>query len=306
MRVGAATETSKNCVVHVGVERFFDVLGTRELDELVSWTDRLDQTLRRHASGWTRPSADEAVLVTVTETPWGPNGHPLDWAGDLRESIGSDLGLDCSVGIARTRVAARICSRIARPRGVLLWLSGYEEGLIRSLSLEELDELTPEQLAKLRARGVRTLGEMSALDLEEARAILGSQAPKLLSLLRGMEGGADRAHGGRLSRGIALLSKRLSSRLVRCQRQARGLELRLSFDDGVSAERYTLLPRAVAESDTLDRAARRLLAMAPHRDRRVVGVTLTATGLTAGHGQLSLFRAGDPREVEVKMGRTMK
>jgi hypothetical protein len=35
----------------------------------------------------------------------------------------------------------------------------------------------------------------------------------------------------------------------------------------------------------------------------VTGVALTATGLTAGQGQLNLFRHERPREVVVKLGR---
>ena len=172
---------SSKAVVHVTIERFFDSIGSRKLDVLMSLTDRLDQALSRHGTGWERPSADEAVLAT--DSPWGENARAMDWAGALRDSVRDEHGLDCSVGIAATRFAARICSRIARPRGVLLWLSGYEDGLIASLPLEELDELTPQQLAKLRAQGIRTLGEMSSLASVEARAILGSQASKLLTLI---------------------------------------------------------------------------------------------------------------------------
>lgn len=289
-------------VVHVTIERFFDELGSRGLDELVSWTDRLDSTLARHASGWSRPSADEAVLSG--EAPWGEHGQPMDWAGALRDSVRSELGIDCSVGIAATRFAARICSRIARPRGVLMWLAGYEDGLIASLPLEELDELTREQVATLRARGVRTLGEMSALESGDARAILGSQAAKIVGLVRGLDRATDRSEGSRLSRAVALLSQRLARRLHGCERQARGLELRLVFDDGVARERYTLLPRSVAEPEALERAAQRLLDMSPRRERPVTGLRLTATGLTGGHGQLSLFRHERPREVVVKMGRS--
>ena len=299
---------SSKAVVHVTIERFFDSIGSRKLDVLMSLTDRLDQALKRHGTGWERPSADEAVLAT--DSPWGENARAIDWldqalkrhgtgwerramdwAGALRDSVRDELDRDCSVGIAATRFAARICSRIARPRGVLLWLSGYEDGLIASLPLEELDELTPQQLAKLRAQGVRTLGEMSSLASVEARAILGSQASKLISMIRGLDRTADRSEGSRLARAVALLARRLTKRLTRCDRRARGLELRLVFDDGVARERYTLLPRALAELDELDRAAQRLLEMSPRRERAVAGLSLTVTGLTSGHGQLNLFES---------------
>lgn len=293
--------TSPQAVVHVTIERFFDAIGGRELDHLVSLTDRLDATLARYGSSWKRPSADEAVLLT--SPGWSESVQPMDWAGALRDSVRDDLALDCSVGIASTQFAARICSRLARPRGVLLWLSGYEDGLIASLTLEELDELTPKQVAMLRAHGVRTLGEMASLSSEDARAILGPQTAKLMSLIRGLDRSADRGEGSRLSRAVGLLARRLARRLERGGRRARGLELRIMFGDGVARERYTLLPHAVSETEELDRAARRLLEMSPGREHPVTGLSLTATGLTASDGQLNLFRAERPREVEVRLGR---
>ena len=227
----------------------------------------------------------------------------MDWAGALRDSVRDELDRDCSVGIAATRFAARICSRIARPRGVLLWLSGYEDGLIASLPLEELDELTPQQLAKLRAQGVRTLGEMSSLASVEARAILGSQASKLISMIRGLDRTADRSEGSRLARAVALLARRLTKRLTRCDRRARGLELRLVFDDGVARERYTLLPACAG-------GARRIGSCGP-TSARDVPPTRTRCRRLVSHRYRPHVRTRPtqlvrehPREVEVKLGRS--
>jgi len=152
--------TSEQVVVHVTIERFFDASPARRLDDLVSLNDRIDGALARFAEGWQRPSADEALLLH--QAPFGSRQSPLDWAGDLRDAVHEELALDCSVGIAATRVAARICSRMARPRGVMLWRSGYEKKLIDGLALEELDELRPEQVKKLRARGIRTMASSVA------------------------------------------------------------------------------------------------------------------------------------------------
>ena len=44
--------------------------------------------------------------------------------------------------------------------------------------------------------------------------------------------------------------------------------------------------------------------MSSRRERPVTGLSLIATGLTSGQGQLNLFRRERPREVEVKLGRS--
>lgn len=292
---------SDRLVIHVAVEGFFEASREHDLEGLVELTDRFDARLEQHASGWIKPSADEAVLVA--EPPWEPGGKPLDWAERIRSDLSAELGLDVSVGIASTRVAARICARMARPRGILLWMEGHEDRLIGGLPLEELDELTPDQLARLRSRGIRTLDALASLGAEEVRDVLGTRGDKVLGLIKGADWAADATSGSRLSKATGLLTQRLARRLERAGRSARGLELQLVYEDGVSAERYCLLPRPMAHWEDLFRAAARLLEHAPRRPHPVVGLALTATGLTARGGQLPLFDAERPREVSVRLGR---
>jgi DNA polymerase-4 len=225
----------------------------------------------------------------------------MDWATELRNDLQGALGLDASVGIGATRLTARICSRLAHPRGILLWLSGYEDRLVSGMPLEELDELAPPQLARLRAEGIRTLGEVANLGPDDAVQLLGTQGRRLVSLVRASE--SEHADG-RLSESVGVLARRLSRRLSLCAQSARGLELRVVFGDGSIVERYTLLPRAASDPVELRAAASRLVAMVPRGKAAVVDTVLTATGLCAVFGQLPLFGTSVPREVVVRMGRS--
>ena len=150
------------------------------------------------------------------------------------------------------------------------------------------------------------MGELGSLAPAEARELLGSQAPKLVTLVRGLESAPESTSGGRLLKSVSILTRRLSRRLAKCGQEARGLELRLGYDDGIADERYTLLPKPTATLEILDRAGLRLLEMSTRRDRRVTDLSLTATGLTAKRGaidQLNLFRHAAPREVAVHLVR---
>lgn len=284
--------------IHVSVEGFFEPSRRHELEALVSLTETLDERLERHVSGWSKPSADEAVFMGPP--PWKKRSSPMDWASELRNDLHLGLGLDASLGIAATRLTARICSRLARPRGILLWLSGYEDSLVSGMPLEEMEELAPSQLARLRARGIRTLGEVANLEPTDVNELLGTEGQKLVSLVRGSE--SEKADG-RLSESVSVLSRRLARRLRLSTESARGLELRLVLGDGSIVERYTLLPRAASSPDELRAAAARLVAMVPRSTAAVVDIALTATGLCANFGQLPLFGASLRREVVVRMGR---
>lgn len=290
--------TPSKVAVHVSVEGFFEPSRRHELDALVSLTERLDQQLERHAAGWSKPSADEAVFAGPP--PWEGRSTPMDWASELRDDLHRTLGLDVSVGIAATRLTARICSRLARPRGTLLWLSGYEDSLVSGMPLEEMEELGPSQLARLRSQGIRTLGEIANLEPKYATELLGRQGEKLVSLVRASE--SERADN-RLSESARILAGRLSRRLSVSTQSARGLELRVVLGDGNVVERYTLLPRAASDPDELRAAASRLVGMVPRSKASVVDIALTATGLCAVFGQLPLFGASLRREVVVRMGR---
>ena len=276
--------------------------GDKSLEDWLAVTVALDCVLGRHASGWTRPSVDEAAFDGPA--PWGVDGSPLDWADALKSDLASELHLgerSASVGIAATSVAARICSRIARPSGTLLWMEGRERGLFEGLPLEELDELRPEQLSRLRSQGIRTLDELGSLTSGEARALMGAEGEKLVGLVRGLDDAAE-AGGGALERAVDLLARRLERRLFQTRRRARGLELSIVYADGVTRERYLLLPRPTSSAAELREAAMRLATEQPGR-RHVVGVrALTATGLTGASGQLELFGVDGPRELRVNVG----
>ena len=155
-------------VIHVTLDESFGGKG-QSIEDAVSQTSLLKGCLERYQRGWERPSADEAVWVTTAPSN-GKVDSTVRWVERLRDDIQATTQLDASVGIASTRVAARIASRLARPRGLLLLLPGYETGFIASVSLEELDELRPEQAAALRRRGIRTLGDLANLDPNEARS----------------------------------------------------------------------------------------------------------------------------------------
>ena len=186
-------------VAHVTLDNFFEQQQVgADLETLLSRTARFERCLKRHGQGWQRPSADEAFLVRQAA---GARNEPgvvdIDWAERLREDVRSSISLDSSVGIASTRLAARISSRLARPRGLLVLLPGYEARFTSSVPLEELDELRPAQAAALHRRGIETLGELAQLAREEARTLLGPGASGLLDLVRGMEDGGAPSRANR-------------------------------------------------------------------------------------------------------------
>lgn len=107
-----------------------------------------------------RPSADEAY---VDLTPEGPSsGSPVPLAEHIKDELQRRLGLDASLGLASCRLAARVASSWARPRGLLIVLPGYEVSFLARQPVSFLPELPPHLETALTKAGLLTLGDVLA------------------------------------------------------------------------------------------------------------------------------------------------
>src|SRR5713226_524316 len=81
-------------------------------------------------------SIDEAYLdMTGTERLHGP---PLRAAHRLHERMKAETRLNCSIGIARSRLVAKISSDQAKPNGVLWVLPGQEPAFLAPLDVRKV------------------------------------------------------------------------------------------------------------------------------------------------------------------------
>jgi DNA polymerase-4 len=93
----------------------------------------------------------------------------------VRDELQRRLGLDASLGLASSRLAARIASGWARPRGLLVVLPGYELSFLAGKKLEALD-LPPHLELALQKAGYETLGAIAAAAEPELAAVAGAAA----------------------------------------------------------------------------------------------------------------------------------
>ena len=115
----------------------------------------------------------------------GTPGGGLHVAERLRERIARELGFEVSCGIAQTRAAAQIASRLSRPKGVLYTLPGYEARLLAPLDVGLLPDLPAGARQRLVMEGISTLGRLADVTPERAKALLGSRGPAFVRWARG-------------------------------------------------------------------------------------------------------------------------
>lgn len=121
-----------------------------------------------------RPSADEAYVDLTPEGPDAP--HAVTAAEAMKDEIQRRLGLDASLGLAGSRLAARVASRGARPRGLLVVLPGYESSFLARQPVALLPGLPPHLEASLTTAGFATLGQVAGADVEALAAVVGEAA----------------------------------------------------------------------------------------------------------------------------------
>ena len=131
-----------------------------------------------------RPSADEAYVDLTPDQHDGPRA--VRAAETIRDELQRRLGLDASLGLASSRLAARIASGWAKPRGLLVVLPGYELSFLAPRPVSALGDLPPHLEAALERAGLATLGDLAEADDAVLEAAVGPvAAPRLRAAVRG-------------------------------------------------------------------------------------------------------------------------
>jgi DNA polymerase-4 len=238
------------------------------------------------------------------------SGTPLQIADDLRRTVREQVGLPITVGVARTKSLAKICSALAKPDGLLLVPADAEAVFLHALPVERLWGVGPVTARRLRAVGLERVGQVAALGEPALVALLGRGTGRKLHALahnrdlrrvrarrRRRSIGAQHALGRRqrtpaeLDAVLVGLVDRVAGRMRKAQRVARTVVLRVRFDDFARATRSHTLAQATAETPALLATARALLgALDPLIERR--GITLLGVSLSnladTPSGQLGL------------------
>jgi DNA polymerase-4 len=220
------------------------------------------------------------------------SGTPVEIAGRLRREVRKRVGLPVTVGVARTKFLAKVASGVAKPDGLLVVPPQDELAFLHPLPVERLWGVGKVTAAKLRARGLTTVGQVAGLGEAALVSMLGRATGRKLDALahnrdprpvqpRRRRGsiGSQRAFGRRprspdaVDADVIALVDRVTRRMRAAGRIGRTVVLRLRFDDFSRATRSHTLPRPTAETQVILTTMRGLLATAsPMIERR--GLTL--------------------------------
>jgi len=123
-------------------------------------------------------------------------GSPETIAHWIRARVRQEMSLECSIGVGRSKLIAKLASRAAKPvahrggkrpgRGVVVVLPAEEQAFLHPMPVESLWGVGPATAKRLHGLGARTVGELAALPVEAVVRRLGkAQGAHLAALARG-------------------------------------------------------------------------------------------------------------------------
>jgi DNA polymerase-4 len=218
-------------------------------------------------------------------------------AARLRSQVRDQVGLPITVGVARTKFLAKVASGVAKPDGLLVVSPDGELAFLHPLPVERLWGVGPVTAAKLRSRGITTVGQVATLDEAALVAIVGQASGRHLHALahnrdprpvdtgrRRRSIGSQRALGrtptspADLDAVVIALVERVTGRMRTAGRSGRTVVLRLRFGDFSRATRSHTLPWPTSHTPTILATARALLASATPMIQRQ-GITLVGVAV---------------------------
>lgn len=262
-------------------------------------------------------SIDEAFLdMAGTQRLLGP---PREAAESLRAAVREETGgLTCSVGISAVKFLSKIASAMHKPDAVTEVLPGTELDFLQDLPISRLWGVGPKSAEKLRARGIRTVGEIRALGRDRLVSMFGDnglQFDRLANAIdaRSVETGRRRksvSHEdtyaldvrgeAEIKRHLLSQATRVADRLVAKKIRGRRVQLKIRDTDFKTETRQCMLGKPTDRGKVIYDAACSLLQNVA-LDRRAF--RLTGVGVSAfddersGPEQLQLLpEAEDPTE----------
>jgi DNA polymerase IV len=278
-------------------------------ERYIEYSRKVYEVLQRFSPRVDMASIDEAYLdLTGTERL---HGTPLQAAHKLHNAVQESTGLNCSIGIAASRMVAKVASDQAKPNGILWIVPGQEASFLAPLDVRKIPGVGKVTETHLHACGIRKVGDLARLDQAFLEQRFGKWGLALAGKSHGMDAGGwfdtdvgegggpksishehtfsvDTADTSALDGILVRLSEMVARRLRDHHVWARTVQIKLRYTDFSTFTRSRTLDHASQIDAEIAAAARDLFHKAwTGKPIRLLGVY--AQSLGANEGQTSLI-----------------
>jgi DNA polymerase-4 len=128
-------------------------------------------------------SLDEAFIDVGSDSL----DDAITFAERVRARVRAEVGLTISAGVAGGKMVAKIASDLRKPDGLTVVEPGTEAGFLAPMPVGRLWGIGPKTQPRLEAAGVRTIGDVAALDDATLYALFGRSGTFFRDLARGID-----------------------------------------------------------------------------------------------------------------------
>lgn len=151
------------------------------------YSGKVYEVLKRFSPKLEMVSIDEAYVdMTGTDRLHGP---ALLAAHRLHQRMKDETQLNCSIGIATSRLVAKLCSDQAKPNGMLWILPGCEAAFLAPLEVRKIPGVGKVLEKKLQEQGIRKVGDLARQEDAWLKDHFGALGLALAGKSKGLDAG---------------------------------------------------------------------------------------------------------------------
>lgn len=256
-------------------------------------------------------SIDEAWLdVSGCENLFGPADNI---AREIKQKIKHQLDLSCSIGIAPSKILAKMASDLEKPDGLVIITADNIASRIWPLAVDKLFGVGPQTTAALNSLGVFTIGDLAGFPLAVLKQRFGAYGPYLAQLAQGQDHSLvdpnpdtaksignsitlpqDAETAAEIETILLALAEEVGTRLRRRNLKGSTITVSVKTPDFRLITRSRTYPEATNLTETIYRRAGEIYRQHLQGRRvRLVGVTVSNITAASAGTQLSLFSASE-------------
>ena len=249
-------------------------------------------------------SVDEAYVdVTATLASARPDSSqsssvrtPGEWAEHIRSEVKRRTGLPCSVGLATSKLVAKVASDFDKPEGCTVVEPGTEAEFLEPMGVRALHGIGPKSAERLNSIGISTCGQLAQAERLALREVLGRHGESLKeralgidqrevrsgrgpakSISREQTFAQDIADGELLLAALDALVERVARDLVEQNMVARTVTVKFRMSDFETFSRQTSVDTPIQSVEDIARLARAIFRheWPENKAMRLVGLGLS-------------------------------
>ncbi|OFT88420.1 DNA polymerase IV [Corynebacterium sp. HMSC28B08] len=109
------------------------------------------------------------------------------WASELQKAVEDETGLPCSIGMAATKLDAKMASDLAKPHGIFVVDPDRRADVFHERSVAEVWGIGRVAQGRLHEVGVETIGQFVRMDRTDVRTLLGNTGLELQRMAAGQD-----------------------------------------------------------------------------------------------------------------------